>query len=313
MMDNLYSTKSLAPAITRKASNQTYYTIRYLADPELAEDAYRAYAYFRWVDDVLDGETATSLERNAFITRQKTLLERCYQGETLPDACPEERLLSDLVRGDTEKNSGLQSYLRNMMAVMKFDADRCGRLITQVELNDYTRCLATAVTEAMHYFIGHCCYSPHNESRYLAVSAAHITHMLRDTHDDIRSGYFNIPREVLAAGHITPQDVNHPPYRAWVRSRVQMARRYFEAGREYLGKVQNWRCRLAGYAYAARFEGVLDIIEQDEYVLRPGYPERGVLDTLIRAGGTLLTSSHQNTAPGESAGVRAFPNVLRKP
>lgn len=33
---------------------------------------------------------------------------------------------------------------------MGFDAKRHGRLISQVELNEYTRWLATAVTEAMH-------------------------------------------------------------------------------------------------------------------------------------------------------------------
>ena len=46
----------LAASITKAASQQTYYTIRFLADRELVPDAYRAYAYFRWVDDALDAE-----------------------------------------------------------------------------------------------------------------------------------------------------------------------------------------------------------------------------------------------------------------
>ena len=45
---------SPASSITKAASKQTYYTIRFLVDRERVEDAYRAYAYFRWVDDVLD-------------------------------------------------------------------------------------------------------------------------------------------------------------------------------------------------------------------------------------------------------------------
>ncbi len=94
------------------------------------------------------------------------------------------------------------------------------RWISQAELNQYTHWLATAVTEAMHYFIGHCCYSPHNETRYLAVTGAHITHMLRDTFDDVQAGYYNIPREVLKANNIQPQDIQSKAYRDWVRSRV---------------------------------------------------------------------------------------------
>ncbi len=44
----------LSPFITKAASKQTYYTIRFLVDRERVADAYRAYAYFRWVDDTLD-------------------------------------------------------------------------------------------------------------------------------------------------------------------------------------------------------------------------------------------------------------------
>jgi phytoene/squalene synthetase len=197
-------------------------------------------------------------------------------------------MLVELIRSDTEKNSGLQTYLRNMMAVMAFDAERRGRLIAQNELNEYTRLLASAVTEAMHHFIGHGCYSPQNEMRYLAVTAAHITHMLRDTLDDIQSGYFNIPREVLDAHHISPQAVQNDAYRAWVRSRVQLARTYFKAGREYLNQVENPRCRLAGFAYTARFECVLDSIEREDYLLRAAYPERKGLSALVRVSGSIL-------------------------
>jgi len=240
VMERINPDLGLAASITKAASKQTYYTIRLLADRERVADAFRAYAYFRWVDDSLDAEAGSksavreveASERSAFVNRQKSLLEECYRGESPRDVNPEEKMLVELIRGDTEKNSGLQSYLRNMMAVMVFDAGRRGRLISQAELNEYTRWLASSVTEAMHYFIGHYCYSPNNEARYLAVTAAHITHMLRDTFDDIQAGYYNIPREVLEANHISPQDWQSDAYRAWVRSRVDLARVYFRAGRE---------------------------------------------------------------------------------
>lgn len=282
--------RGLAPTITKAASQQTYYTIRFLADRDRVADAYRAYAYFRWVDDALDTESSLSHERSAFIQRQKLLLEKCYRGECASDANIKEQMLVELILSDTEKSSGLQTYLRNMMAVMAFDADRRGRLISQNELNEYTRLLASAVTEAMHYFIGHGCYSPQNEARYLAVTAAHITHMLRDALDDIQAGYFNIPREVLDAHHISPQVVQNDAYRAWVRSRVQLARTYFKTGREYLNQVENPRCRLAGFAYTARFECVLDSIEREDYLLRAAYPERKGLGALVRASGSIIPS-----------------------
>jgi len=161
-----------------------------------------------------------------------------------------------------------------MMAVMAFDAERRGRLISQRELDAYTHWLAVAVTEAMHYFIGHNCASPRDETRYLAVTGAHVTHMLRDALEDAAAGYYNIPREVLAANGIAPGEVDSQAYRKWVRARVEKARACFRAGRDYLARVENLRCRIAGYAYTHRFEVVLDCIEREGYLLRAHYPER---------------------------------------
>jgi len=296
------STKlDLASAITKAASKQTYYTIHFLADRDRTADAYRAYAYFRWVDDVIDEGSGVGVERIDFVNCQKSLMESCYRGEVQNDLCVEEWMLVDLVGNDPEKESGLQIYLRNMMDVMVFDAERRGRLISQAELNEYTRWLAGAVTEALHYFIGHGFYSPQNEARYLAVSAAHITHMLRDTYDDVQAGYFNIPREVLSMNRITPQDVARPAYRAWVRSRVQLARSYFKSGKEYFRQVGNLRCRLAGFAYIARFEWLLDTIEHEGYLLRPHYDERKSIRTGLRMSldtlSAIVTSRGVDTAP----------------
>lgn len=281
---------TLASSITKAASHQTYYTIRFLVDRERVADAYRAYGYFRWVDDTLDSGSLLNSERNAFLARQMSLLEACSRGEHSPHLTIEEQMLAELVQQDREKNSGLQSYLRHMMLVMQFDAKRRGRLISQAELQEYTRWLATAVTEAMHYFIGHRGYSPHDETRYFAVTGAHITHMLRDTFDDVQAGYYNIPREVLDANHIEPQDVHHRAYRAWIESRVQLARACFRAGREYLARVETPRCRLAGFAYTARFEWLLDTLEQESYFLRPEYSERKSLGTGLRMGLSTLSA-----------------------
>ncbi|MCL4528062.1 MAG: squalene/phytoene synthase family protein [Chloroflexi bacterium] len=267
------SDSSFASTITRSASKQTYYTIHLLADRDRVADAYRAYAYFRWVDDQLDQSGITKRERLYFVGRQLTLMERCYRGEWPRRASDEEMMLVQLIRSERGERSGLRSYIHHMMAVMAFDAERRGRLISADELDDYTRNLATAVTEAMHYFIGHRCKSPQDETRYLAVSAAHITHMLRDTLDDIETGYFNIPSEIVEANHVDPRDVESEPYRKWIKDRVGLARVWFKTGRRYLSRVENLRCRIAGFAYTARFESVLSAIESDDYRLRRAYPE----------------------------------------
>jgi len=290
---------SLAASITRAASKQTYYTIRFLVDRDLIPDAYRAYGYFRWVDDQLDQAGIGKLERIAFVKRQRMLIDRCYQGERPLHLADEETMLVDLIRSDQEKNSGLQSYIRNMLAVMSFDAQRRGHLISQEELTGYTRNLATAVTEAMHYFIGHKCQPPQDEARYLAATAAHITHMLRDTLEDIQTGYFNIPREMIVSRGINPSDVWSDAYRSWVQSRVRKAQAYFKAGRNYLAQVENLRCRVAGLGYIARFEEVLDVIEGDNYRLRSNYPECKSLGGGLRMSWSTLLLAFNHRHPGD--------------
>ena len=268
----------LAASITRAASLQTYTTVRLLVDRERVAQAFQAYAYFRWVDDWLDEPTRLTSERLAFLDWQRQLIEEYAHGQTVQVRATEEKMLIDLLGSDPDENSGLHSYMSNMMAVMAFDAERRGRLISQEELDHYALSLATAVTEALHYFIGHDSASPVGPTRYLAAQGAHIVHMLRDTLEDNALGYFNIPREYIKSSGISPFETGSLPFRSWVMKRVQLARQYFRQGKEYLADVQSLRCRMAGYAYIARFETVLNIIERDGYVLRSEYRDaRGAL------------------------------------
>lgn len=291
------TTASLARSITKAASRQTYHTVALLVDRERTPDAYRAYAYFRWVDDWLDQAARPRAQREAFVRRQKTLIDECYAGAPTSRTTAEEQLLVDLIRGDSASDSGLARYVHNMMAVMAFDAERRGRLISQAELQTYQRSLAVAVTEALHYFIGHDQRTPQTDGRYLSVTAAHITHMLRDTHDDIRAGYFNVPVEFLRAHDLSPFDTTGRSFQTWVQMRAGLARRLFEAGRQYWAQVENGRCRLAAYAYMARLEMVLDVIEGDGYVLRPEYSGCKTLGSAVRMGWSVLQSTRAEAHP----------------
>ncbi len=282
-------TTGLASSITKAGSKQTYYVIRFLVDRPRVDDAYRAYGYFRWLDDVLDSDSGSGSERRALLQRQKALLDSCYRNEPPRNANLYESMLVELVQRDRDRKSGLGAYLYNMMQVLDFDARRRGKLISQGELDAYTRWLAVAVTEAMHYFVGHGQSPPHDEARYQAVTGAHIAHLLRDTLEDVQAGYFNIPQEYLAANGIDPDDVESDAYRAWVQERAKLARACFKSGKAYLAGLTSIRCRIAGYAYVARFEMVLDVLKRREYRLAPGYPQAGGVGAAMRMGRSVLS------------------------
>ena len=260
----------LARSITWRASRLTYLIIHWLVDGGLADDAFRAYAYFRWVDDVLDAPGDERAARLAFLQRQRRLLSGLLSGLTPGSLLPQERILADLIGGCRHRHPGLRSYLERMMAVMEFDAGRRGLMITEIELDRYSQLLATAVMDAIAYFIGHGHRYPESPARTQAVVSAHIIHMLRDTHDDIQAGYFNVPRSLLEVERLKPDDVQHPAYRQWIRRRIEAARRGFVEGKAYIRRMGCLRAQLAGYLYCARFELVLRRIELDGYRLREG-------------------------------------------
>ena len=72
---------TLARSITWASSKQSYLTALLLADRDLVDDCLRAYAYFRWADDMIDIALPSAGERAAFIARQKALIEKLYLHE----------------------------------------------------------------------------------------------------------------------------------------------------------------------------------------------------------------------------------------
>jgi phytoene/squalene synthetase len=288
------ATAALAHSITWASSKQSYLTARLLADRGLVDDCLRAYAYFRWADDLIDVSNQTNPEKQAFITRQKRLIESLYEGNQPLDLCPEEEMLSALIAHDRCPGSGLHSFILNFMRVIEFDSLRKGQTVTRVELNTYTGWLATAVMDGIQYFIGNGSSYPKTADRTLAVVGAHLVHMLRDTLDDLPSGIINIPSEDIMERNIHVEAVDSEPFRTWVRDQVEQARACLQMGKQYIDSLDNLRCKIAGTWYCCRFEWFLDAIKRDDYRLRKAYPDHQNLRAWVKMAnlGLKITLKH---------------------
>jgi len=268
------SRAKLARRITWHESKQSYLTMRLLVDRGLVDDGYRAYAYFRWADDVVDKTLTTKEERVVFIRGQRSLIEGLYAGVRPANLQAEEIMVADLVQHDRGCMSRLRSYIENFLAIIEFDAERKGRRITEAELGSYINRLALAVTDAIQYFIKNGHPYPEDKSRLAGARAAHITHMLRDLRKDLPAGYSNIPQEYLEKNGIRPEDIDSPAFLDWVKARVETAREEFRQGKIYIDGLDVLRTKIAAHLYCARFEHILDTIEKDDYHLRLGYAEK---------------------------------------
>ena len=191
------ASSDMARAITWKGSKQTYFTGRLVIDRDLVDDFYRAYAYFRWIDDIIDVVSTSDEERRDFISRQKELIDKLYNHDKLADLVAEEEILTDLIGNDRWEHSGLRSFICNMFAIIEFDAYRMGRTISEEELNRYTDQLSISVTDGIQYFIANGYEYPDGDDRYSAALGAHITHLLRDAVPDTADGFINIPADYL--------------------------------------------------------------------------------------------------------------------
>lgn len=264
----------LAEHSTKKNSLQTYLTIRLLVDRPLVSECFRAYAYFRWADDQVDVRYRTYRDRVAFMNRQKQLVDVCYAGKKPGRLLPHERMITGLIASDPGTNPKLESFIRNFLSVIDFDARRKGRPVTAREITRYSRTLGQAVTDGIEYFIGNTAWYPQSPDRSKAAVAAHITHMLRDMREDIPQGFINIPREAYS-DHRTPDTfTNSRSERVWVKHRVKEAQTLFHEGKRYIDSLSVLRTKIAAYWYCARFERLLSVIEREGYALRPRY-DRG--------------------------------------
>lgn len=262
--------RKLARSITWNASKLTYFIGRLFVDHDLKEDFFRAYAYFRWIDDIVDEANTTREKRMLFIGRQDALIQSLFSGDTLVDDLhPEEELLVQLMQARHHHRDNLRSFVENMFAIIKFDSHRKDCYITTAQLDWYSQSLSRSVVDGLQYFIGNDHDYPRSENQYSAAIAAHITHLLRDTIPDIANGFINIPHDVIPEQDI--QSADHPSVRNWVRARVLLARKHFRDGREYIRSLKVKRCQLASYLYCRQFERILDTIERDGYVVRHAY------------------------------------------
>ena len=267
-MDN---SSSISRSITRAASRQTFYTIWMLADRELADDAYRAYAYFRWVDDWLDTPGRVPAECRLFAARQRHLIDRCYAGD--PPAALEPAGShpgrSDSRRSGQGQPPGCLYRQHDGRHDVRCRAPRSG------DLPGRTECLPAVVVCGRDRGPSLLHWAPRARTqRFGPLPGGHRGphHTYASRHPRRCPGWLlQYQLGVPERPRISPLDVDHDAYRDWVRMRVDLARRYFAAGRRYFSQVRSRRCRLAAYAYTARFDIVLDMIERDGYVLRQDY------------------------------------------
>lgn len=255
-----------------KASNLTaYILVRLFTRADRNDYLCMAYAYFRWIDDIVDSPTTSDEEKEQFIERQRRFLANLYDGLVFQDSRTlEEQFAQCFVAYDRKMGCILKDDVLGMLSVLKHDLERDRVPWPAAEMHEFITLESRSYINMIRFSCGEeGNYSGSN--RYDEGVACKLAHMLRDFIEDLNQGTMNISRDDLEKYEINLDKVNNENFRLWVRDQVMFAGECFRLGRRNLSNSSQLRYKIASNLYCAKYEDILAMIEQDKYFLRSDY------------------------------------------
>ncbi|NIM47528.1 MAG: squalene/phytoene synthase family protein [Candidatus Aenigmarchaeota archaeon] len=198
------------------------------------------YAYFRWLDDIVDSVRLDPEVVRFKIKREHQFLELLYgEKETPEELSTEELFLAHLVRFDIQHAKNMQEDIERLLSALEFDAKRHGHICSKEEINRYIENNAIPyINIALKIFD---VFDLPKENLYELGRCGFIIDYINDLKTDIELGYINIPKEELVAYRINLGDFNSAALRQWVQDKL-----------DYLGnqisESENGLNRLSGLA-----------------------------------------------------------------
>jgi len=261
-----------AEQITQKESATLYYLAKLLFNWGTLPIFCLVYAYFRWLDDVLDAPHQSNLTMREIISRQTELLANLYQSRDVSLQNQAEEMLQLAIEYDVAHKNYLQNYIMEMFHALEFDAHRRYQSCSHSLLNEYSKNLGQSYTRVLQAFT----HAPNTQflatdNVYQAGIAAHQAHILRDFYNDIALGYYNISAEDMAKWGWSVNDLAEVDLHEWVQEIVTTAYSSFLTGLQGFSQVKNKRFRFLGYAMSIQYIFILETIQCDDYQLRRCY------------------------------------------
>ena len=247
----------LCRRITKSEAKNFYYAFRTL--PHRKRRAiYAAYAFFRRVDDVVDGDASIEVKRKQ-LEQARTFMD--------PDrsvAGPDLVLLA--LKHAIDEHSIPTSYFGDFVDGIEMDLVQT-RYFDFEELRSYCYGVASAIGLISIAVFG---YTDPKAKEY-AVDlglAMQLTNVLRDIGEDAGRDRIYIPTDELSAYGYSETDLlsgtTNDAFRELMSFQVERARQYFRSGLKLIPLVSA-ESRACPSALASVYSAILDRIEASEY------------------------------------------------
>jgi phytoene/squalene synthetase len=255
-----------------KASNLTaYLLVRLFTKADRRDYLFLIYAYFRWIDDMVDSPGTSKEEKERFIEQQRGFLANLYDGQACLETCTlEEQFAQWFVAYDREIGFLLKDDVLGMFSVLKHDLDRDRAPWSAEEMYEFICLESKSYINMIRFSCGET-GNYKGANRYDEGVACKLAHLLRDFVEDLNQGTMNISRDDLQKYEINLDKGNHENFRLWVKDQVMLAGERFRMGKHNLSNSSRLRYKIASQLYCAKYEDILAMIEKDNYFLRAKY------------------------------------------
>jgi phytoene/squalene synthetase len=239
------SLTNTARRVTKETTSFGYWVGRAFFRPELNLILFTAYAYFRWLDDIIDQENISREAASRLVARQRSLTRAWYAGSDPFPSNQFEALLQGAIEYDRMSEYRLHHMIHCFLSALAWDAERRHTIVTQQDLDRYSLHLGRAYAEGLLFGLGlNPVCSDYRGPRDLCGTAAHLTHLLRDLFIDLELGYVNISSRDMERFCIDIADPELRGTKQWVMFTIERAHTLFLQGRRHRDGLPTMRARL---------------------------------------------------------------------
>ncbi len=247
-----------AESITRKSTHFGYLLCKTFFKAETTLPLFQAYAYFRWLDDLVDQSNDSKESLASFMIRQKNLVTSWYNDESPQVSNLYETFIRETISHDKANELQLHSMIENFIEAIAWDVSRRYSIVSKHELGIYSLRLGRSYAEGLLFGLG---MKSNNPNYDIALdkcgSAAHIAHTLRDLSIDLNLGYINISCEDMKLFDIDPLDPTLHGIGKWVAFSVEKAEALFSEGKIYQKTFPTIKSRIVFDIVCSRYLSVL--------------------------------------------------------
>jgi hypothetical protein len=178
-----------------------------------------AYAYMRWLDDIVDNISNNESTINNFLVHQRKLINNLYNGKNITTQIEQEKLLIDFINYDISIGCQLKEDFLIMLETLFFDLNRRHKICTKFEIEEYSYRMAKSFSSFILHFLNGENVKEKEEIITLASYGCQA-YMLRDLAEDIKNGLINIDKETIDKYGINIKEPHCDQILIWIRKKA---------------------------------------------------------------------------------------------